>query len=130
MNTWIQKLITLFESKKEQDFIWGLVGNIKKEIPYGEAGIEIQQGTRHFSPGTKVYCFPALWGDGYEKIKVIGKHRGAKRLVCMIIPSKSITNWRKQKIYSPTIIKLIKKNGARFWESEKEIDKYFQESAF
>jgi hypothetical protein len=60
---------------------WCLVGNIVHERPCGEGGREIQQGTKHFSPGTEVYCLPTQWGDGYQRIIVIGRHRGSKRFV-------------------------------------------------
>ena len=43
---------------------------------YGE-NHEVKLGTKHFSPGTKVYCAPGHWGDGGENIVVIGKHRGS-----------------------------------------------------
>jgi len=52
-----------------------LVGNIIKQL-------------KHFSLGTKVYCLPSIWGDGYERIVVIGRHTGSKRLITIIISSK------------------------------------------
>jgi len=66
---------------------WCLVGNIVAERPYGEGGDEKRPGTIHFSGGTKVYCLPAQWGDGYDQIIVIGRHRGSKRFNTMIVCS-------------------------------------------
>ena len=126
MWSWLIKLNPFLRKKKEPDFYWSLVGNIKEDIPYGEGGTVVKKGTKHFSPGTKVYCYPTLWGDGYERIQVIGRHRGSKHFACLIIQSKWVTNWRKQKIYSPAVIKLIKKNGGYYWKKEKEIDQYLQ----
>lgn len=37
---------------EELPFIWCLVGNIVSE----------NKGTKHFTPNTKVFCFPAQWG--------------------------------------------------------------------
>lgn len=93
--------------EEEGNFIWCLVGNI---IPSHIRGTEQtqQSGTSHFSPHTKVYCFPPLWGDGYENIKVIGRHRGSNKYACIIMPSKLITNWRLQKVYRPYILKVMK----------------------
>jgi len=58
---------------------WCLVGNIVRNRPFGEGGFTLKQGIKHFSPGTKVYCLPCEWGDGYEQIVVIGRRRGSHR---------------------------------------------------
>lgn len=88
-------------------FIWCLVGNIADIQRTGEDG-KIRTGTKHFSPGTKVFCFPAQWGDGYESIRVIGLHRRSRRRICIIINSKGVTNWRLQKVYNPQIIEMMR----------------------
>ena len=85
-------------------FVWCLVGNVIGSHTWGEKK-EIKHGTKHFSPGAKLYCFPTLWGDGYEDIKVIGKRRKSKKMICVIMPSKYIINWRLDKVYKPYIIK-------------------------
>ncbi|WP_136666790.1 hypothetical protein [Flavobacterium sp. H122] len=107
------------ESIDKEIFIWCLIGNIiEKNIINGE----IKFGTKHFSPNTKVYCFPVQWGDGYENIIVIGRHRKTKKLATIIIKSKYITNWRIKKVYNPKIIQLM--NNKRGWtnsENDKEI---------
>jgi hypothetical protein len=91
----------------QTNFIWCLIGNIVDEHPYGIEK-EIKHGTKHFSPNTKVYCFPTLWGDGYEDIKVIGRRRKTNKNICIIIPAKLITNWRLQKVYSPFVLNLMR----------------------
>lgn len=86
--------------------MWCLIGNIVEERPYGHGGAELKRGTKHFSPGTKVYCFPGQWGDGYEMIRVLGKHRGYKGgLVDMVIRSEWITNWRAKVVYRPAVLR-------------------------
>lgn len=81
------------------DFVWCLVGNIVDER-VDRATQQVRRGTKHFSPGTKVYCFPPKWGDGYEKIYVIGRPRKSSRFIKVIIHRDWITNWRIQKVYS------------------------------
>ncbi|NOS93747.1 MAG: hypothetical protein HOP30_17650 [Cyclobacteriaceae bacterium] len=99
------------------EFVWCLVGNIVEEHPVGE-NKEIKRGTKHFSPGTKVYCFPPLWGDGYEKIYVIGRPRQSSRFIKVIIKSNLVTNWRLQKVFKPHIKQeMIKNNG---WDETEE----------
>jgi hypothetical protein len=102
---------------REVEFVWCLVGNIIGEHPVGERK-EMKRGTKHFSPGTKVYCFPPHWGDGYEKIYVIGRPRKSSRFIKVIIKSNLVTNWRIQKVFSHHIKRdMIKNNG---WDETEE----------
>ena len=87
----------------------------------GVGGAEEKNGTPHFSGGTKVYCLPAQWGDGYEKIAVIGRHRGSKKFVKMIIPSSWVTNWRAQVVYSPAVLNLLMAQSFN-WGSKEEVE--------
>jgi hypothetical protein len=87
--------------------VWCVVANIVPERPYGPGGAEKRRGTKHFRPGAKVYCFPALWGDGYEQIKVVGRHRRSNRYVTMVIKSAWLENWRVKLVYSPDIIRRL-----------------------
>lgn len=105
---------------------WCLVGNIVKERPIGEGGVEIKKGTKHFSPGTKIYAFPAQWGDGYERIIVVGRHRGSKDFVTMVIKADWVTNWRAKVVYSPEVLHRLQEGVCRLWEpqnwkSEREV---------
>ncbi len=105
---------------------WCLIGNIAEEPPSGPGGEDVKIGTKHFSPGTKVYCFPAEWGDGYDQIRVVARHRGSKRYVTMIISSSWVTNWRAKVVYSPEVIRRLEEGGTRKWESEQEVREYVQ----
>jgi hypothetical protein len=86
--------------------VWCVVGNIAEDVVFGEENI-IQKGTKHFSPGTKVYCYPPLWGDGYENIKVIARHRGSKKFVTMVIRARWLVNCRAKLIYNPDVLNQI-----------------------
>jgi hypothetical protein len=44
---------------------WGLVGNVVEHHEFGESK-ELRHGSKHFTPGPKVYCLPPQWGDGYD----------------------------------------------------------------
>ncbi len=98
---------TAKESETSSESAWCLVANIVDERPYGPEGKETRRGTKHFAAGAKIYCFPFQWGDGYERIRVIGRHRGSRRFVTMIIKSDWLTNWRAQRVYSPAVIKQL-----------------------
>ena len=137
MATFLQKLLQkIFPAKKQgkalqqngatgespsysnEPFVYCLVGNIIEERVNQQQ--ETIKGTKHFSPGTKVYCYPPQWGDGYENIKVIGKHRKSFKMVTMIIPSKFVTNWRLKSVYDPFIVKEMNKNDG--WKTKEQVD--------
>jgi hypothetical protein len=65
--------------------------------------VDIRHGTKHFAPGTKVYCFRPLWGDGYEKILVVGLGRRSRRYIAVVVSWTALTNWRAQLVYSPAV---------------------------
>ena len=92
------------KTNKLPEWIWCLVGNVIDEHPFGEDHTVVH-GTRHFSPETKVYCLPVQWGDGYEKIAVLGKHRGSRGLIRIVMSRELIHNFRCQKVFSPYVIK-------------------------
>jgi hypothetical protein len=108
---------------------WCLVGNIIEAHPYGQEH-EIRRGSKHFTPGTKVYCLPTRW-DGFDRIMVIGLHRGSKRFVTTIMSSEHITNWRAKLIYEPQVLRKLADaawtSGGRYshnWSSKEEVETY------
>jgi len=108
----IKILLNKKDNKTNNEAIWCVVANIVDEHLFGE-NKEIKRGTKHFSKGAKVYCFPPLWGDGYEKIQVIGHHRASHRYVKMVVAFKYLTNWRVKLVYSPFVISQMK----GYWDS-------------
>jgi hypothetical protein len=72
--SFLQKQFHQTKALADIKFIYCLVGNIIEER-FDQVLDKIVKGTKHFSAGTKVYCYPPVWGDGYENIKVIGRHR-------------------------------------------------------
>lgn len=105
---------------------WCLVGNIKDKRQYGPSGLEERVGTKHYSAGTKVFCLPVQWGDGYEKIVVVARHRGSKKFSKMIVRSDWITNWRAKIVYSPEVIRLLTQDEFRNWASEEEVKQHIE----
>jgi hypothetical protein len=89
----------------QPDAIWCVVANVVDERPYGPGGIEVRRGTRLFASGTKVSCFPPLWGDGYERVKVVGRHRRTHRYITTTVRSAWLMNWRVKLVYSPHVIR-------------------------
>jgi hypothetical protein len=102
---------------------WCLVGNIID--PSDRDQQPSPQGTKHFSGGTKVYCLPAQWGDGYDKIKVIGRHRGSRQFVTMIISADRVTNWRAKVVYDPEVLRRLAQIWFN-WQTKAEVETYLE----
>lgn len=105
------------------EWIWCLVGNIKSTHEYGE-NHEIRHGTKHFSGGTKVYCYPSHWGDGYENIHVIGKPRKSRNLIMIVIQRNLIENFRLKQVYNKRVIEEMYCGGWSGWDNTDESRDY------
>lgn len=100
--------------------IWCLVANVREFTRHGHGGLTIQRGLKHFSGSAKVYCFPPLWGDGYEDIRVVGRHRGTARLIRLVLPSRYLSNWRAKLVYEPRVLRLLTyPDGSPIWGSDE-----------
>lgn len=99
-------------SDRDAPSIWCVVANVTQETAHGPGGADKRRGTRHFAPGARLYCFPSLWGDGYESIQVVGRHRGSHRYVTMVVGSRHLANWRAELVYSPHVIAQM----AGYWD--------------
>ena len=100
--------------EKGHEWCWSLVGNIVNEHRFGEEK-DIKSGTKHFSAGTKVYLAPSSWGDGYERIHVIGLGRGKRRFIEIVMQRKYIENFRIQKVYKPAIVRRMLDSENIWW---------------
>ncbi len=107
---------------------WCLVGNVVEEHEFGDSK-EVRRGSKHFTPGTKVYCLPPQWGDGYEKVVTVGIARGSRRWITVVMSADLITNWRAKVVYKPAVMRRLREgfNGFnRQWESQKEVESYVE----
>lgn len=84
--------------------IWCLIANVVSRRPALQGQPDTLAGTKQFAPGTKVYCFPPLWGVGYERVTVLGKPRRKSGLIKIVIPSARLENFRVKMVYSPSVI--------------------------
>ena len=109
--------------KNEQKYSprWCLVGNIVKNHVSGEQK-EMLLGTKQFQPGARVFVAPFQWGDGGEKVIVIGVPRHTKQYIEVIMQSVYITNYRLKRVYAPTILKKMEMSKFQWW-GDTEQDK-------
>ena len=105
---------------------WCLVGNIVQQHAFGMKK-EIREGSKHFTPGTKVYCLPSQWGDGYEKVIAVGISRGSRKWITVVMHRSLITNWRAKVVYKPQVKERLREgfNGHNLqWESREQVEKW------
>ena len=70
--------------------------------------IDNEQGTKHFLPNARLYLHPIRFGDGGERVEVLGQHRKGRRWIRVILPSKLLTNARVRQVYNPTLLYKLK----------------------
>lgn len=97
--------------KDEVQSAWCIAANVVNERPYGEGGLEMRSGTKHFAPGAKVYVISFFWGMAGETLTVVGRHRKSHRFITLSMRSKYLVNWRVELVYSPRVIKEIVNYG-------------------
>jgi hypothetical protein len=85
---------------------WCVVGNVVAERLHGSEG-EVRHGTKHFSPGTKVYLVDAYWGRGGETVTVLGLARRPKRWISVDVSARVLENWRAKVIYDPGVLRRL-----------------------
>lgn len=102
---------------------YAVVANIARETAHGEGGLQIQKGLKHFAPGAKVWVLPSGWGDGGERLIVVGRHRGsAGRYIRMVVRRRHLTNFRVRGVYSPALLQAMERPGkpwAPMWDSRE-----------
>ena len=89
---------------KKANWRFGAVGNIVKQHLDRE-GI-VRYGTKAFSGGTKVYLDGKGWSLEKDTVAVIGRNRFG-RYVIENVPVALVENVRMQRIYKPTVLKII-----------------------
>lgn len=127
---------------------WCVVANVAQETAQGPGGLEIRTGTRHFAAGAKLWVLPPQWGDGGDKLFVVGRHRGGRGLIRLVAQRRHLTGFRVRMIYSPAVLRSIlraaRSNGRvpRLWTDRAEaeaaaarwrvptLDAYFDDSPF
>lgn len=115
------------ENRSSKKYIWCLVGNLLNEGLYNNRGFELLfNGTKQFKPGAKLFSSPFVWGDGYERIRVIGRAKDTNKFISIIIESKFITNWRKQKVYIPFVLRRNSQERDQ-WDSSVESSRIIDE---
>jgi hypothetical protein len=102
---------------------YGLVANVNAETAHGDGGLDIQSGLKHFAAGAKLWLLPPRPRDFYERVTVVGHHRGShgRRYVRMTMRPWHLTNFRVRAVYSPTLLRvLIGPDGDDLWATRDQ----------
>jgi len=110
-----------------------VVANVAEETAWGEGGLQVRAGVRHFGPGAKVWVLPPQWGDGGDQVIVAGYHRGTRGrqgLARMVMPRRHLTGFRVQGVYSPAVIRALTRpltelgldHVPRLWATRQEAE--------
>src|SRR5947209_388254 len=59
--------------------VWCIVANVADERGAGPGGQQRWRGTKHFTPGTKVYVLKPLWDWSLHRFMVLGRARRTHR---------------------------------------------------
>jgi len=91
---------------------WCIVGNIVGAHPYGVEK-EIRYGTKHFTPGAKVYC--TRGPSDLDRIVVMGSPRHSRKYIEVIVPRTQVENFRIQKCFKPAVLSVMKQRHWGWW---------------
>lgn len=114
-------------SDEAEVLTWCMVANVAGETTRGQDG-EVRRGLKHFAAGAKVWVLPPQWGDGGEKVFVIGRHRGRgpARLARLVVDRCHLRNYRVRGVYSPSVHRELTRpwqhwgdHALRLWESRE-----------
>ena len=104
---------------------WTVTANIVPTRKFGPGGTETRMGTKHFSPGTKVYIID--WYPGTcEDIIVVGLSRKPKRFIKVVIRADWVENLRIKLCYHPAALDKI---YSHFDADEDHMDRLNKEFA-
>ena len=103
---------------------WVVCANISDHLRGGTDPTRFYQGTKLFSPGTKVYLGHAYWGMGGERLHVIGLRRISKVFVNCAVEIGTLQNMRILSVYSASLWAKLEKLGAERFEAKSDAEDY------
>lgn len=103
---------------------WCVCANISDHLRGGPDPDKFYQGTRTFSPGTKVYLGEAYWGMGAQDMHVIGLRRVSRKWVNCVIRTDVLEHLRVTAVDSQTSWERLERLGAKHFADPKDAQEY------
>jgi len=94
------------DGPREPEWVWCLAANVVSQHEIGEEHV-IVEGSRHFLPGTKVYCASMFWGMGGERCTVIGVPKYSDYPIGVVMRTDHLVDFRLERVTDPKIIKAL-----------------------
>ncbi len=114
-------------SEAQSDLLgWAVVANISDHLRGGTEPDKYYQGTRSFSPGTRVYLGEAYWGMGGQNIHVVGLRRVSRQFINCAVHIGTIEALRVTSLYSPKLLRMLHKLRGQVFEDEAGAEAYLQ----
>lgn len=89
------------------EWVWCLTAEVRDENKIGEDK-RIVHGTRHFSPGTKVFLHPPNWD---ERVPAIGIPRYIDKYIRVVMDVRKLEHFALEKVSDPEIVTALQNPG-------------------
>ena len=101
---------------------WGVSAKISADATHLNSSNLRRPGTSNFRPGARVWVLPVVWGDGGDQRIVVGPQRygSGRSWVMSVVPDNALVRFRVQGIYSPSMIKRMKRADDDFVIFDKD----------
>ena len=89
------------------EWVWCLTAEVRDENKIGEDK-RVVHGTRHFSPGTKVFLHPPNWD---ERVPAIGIPRYIDKYIRVVMDVRKLEHFALEKVSDPEIVTALQNPG-------------------
>lgn len=89
------------------EWVWCLTAEVRDENKIGKDK-RIVHGTRHFSPGTKVFLHPPNWD---ERVAAIGIPRYTDKYIRVVMDVRKLEHFALEKVSNPEIVTALQNPG-------------------
>ena len=89
------------------EWVWCLTAEVRDENKIGKDK-RIVHGTRHFSPGTKVFLHPPNWD---ERVAAIGIPRYTDKYIRVVMDVRKLEHFELEKVSDPEIVTALQNPG-------------------
>lgn len=103
--------------------LWCVVANIKRQHPFGPGGEDTKWGTRQFRGGTKVYI-AGCWPGDCSTVVCIGLQRYKRKFIKCNVKVRWVENFRVRLAYHPAVLALIENDPNCWIRTEEEAHKW------
>ena len=109
------------DASEDNEGVWCVVANVKREHPFGEGGVETKIGTRQFRGGAKVYIGGCYAGT-CEGVVCIGLHRKSRKFITCVVNVTHLENFRPKVAYHPEVVRRIQTDERCWFRTQEDAE--------